>query len=167
MKRIVVLLLFIFVFGLTACGGGNDMDMNMPMSDTLEVNRVWGRNSPMAAPNGAFYMVIANGTDEDEKLLSASADICGVTELHEMYTKENDVMGMRPVPDGFINVPAGEASELKVGGLHVMCIDKNEAFEVGQEIPITLVFENAGEMEVVAEIREEAMEMDHDMDHNK
>ena len=165
MKRFLVLGLFIVMLGLVACGGDEESsDMDMQMSDTLEVTHIWGRNSPMAAPNGAFYMVVTNGTDTDDKLLSASADICGVTELHEMYAKENNVMGMRPVPDGYISIPAGEMAELKVGGLHVMCIDKTESFEIGQEIPITLVFESAGEMEVIAEIREEAMEMDMDMD---
>lgn len=165
MNRIATLILLILMLSLVACGGDADdehMEMDTPMSDTLEVTGVWGRNSPMVAPNGAFYMMIANGTDSDEKLLSASADICGVAELHEMYVKENDVMGMRPVPDGYIAIPAGGSAELKVGGMHVMCIDKTESFELGQEIPITLVFENAGEMVVTAEIREEAMEMDMD-----
>ena len=167
MKHIITLILLTFMLGLVACGSDNEeAEMDMPMSDTLDVTHVWGRNSPMAAPNGAFYMLISNNTDEDEKLLSASADICGVTELHEMYTKENNVMGMRPVPDGYVSIPAGSSAEFKVGGMHVMCIDKIEAFEVGQEVPLTLVFENGGEMQVVAEIREEAMEMDmeHDMD---
>ena len=103
MNRIATLILLILMLSLVACGGDADdehMEMDTPMSDTLEVTGVWGRNSPMVAPNGAFYMMIANGTDSDEKLLSASADICGVAELHEMYVKENDVMGMRPVPDG-------------------------------------------------------------------
>ena len=163
MKRFTTLVLLVIMLGLVACGGNEEeSSMDMPMPDTLEVTHVWGRNSPMAAPNGAFYMVIANGTDADEKLLSASADICGVTELHEMYAKENNVMGMRPVPDGYINIPAGEMVALKVGGLHVMCINKTDAFEIGQEMPITLVFENAGEMQVIANIREEAMEMNMD-----
>ena len=169
MKRFLILSLLVVVLGLVACGGDSEeseMGVPMPMSDTLEVTHIWGRNSPKVAPNGAFYMVIANGTDADEKLLTASADICGVTELHEMYAKENNVMGMRPVPDGYISIPAGGMTELKVGGLHVMCINKTDAFEIGQEIPITLVFENAGEMEVVAEIREEAMEMDMNMEHD-
>jgi len=165
MKHIIALILLILTLGLVACGGDNEeTEMDMSMSDAVEVTGVWGRNSPMATSNGAFYMVITNGTDEDDKLLSASSDICGVTELHEMYKKENDVMGMRPVPDGYISIPAGGMAELKVGGLHVMCMDKTESFEIGQEIAITLVFENAGEMEVIAEIREEAMEMDMDMD---
>lgn len=125
----------------------------------LEIMGVWGRNSPMAAPNAAFYMTIVNNTAADEQLLSAAADVCGVVELHEMYMKEADVMGMREVPGGVIDIPAGETVELKVGGLHVMCIDKTRALELGESIPLTLTFANAGERLVTADIREEAMEM--------
>ncbi len=131
---------------LAACGGSGDM----------EVTDVWGRTSPAAAANGAFYMTITNNTGEDDKLLSASADVCRVVELHEMYMRENDVMGMRPVPDGYIALPDGETVALKVGGLHVMCIDKLQEFTAGDAIPLTLVFEKAGTIEITAEIRDMA-----------
>ncbi len=153
MKRITIVFLLAFTLALVACGGKSNS-----ASNTLDVSGVWGRNSPKAATNGAFYMLINNGTDKDEKLLSASADICKVVELHEMYVKENNVMGMRPVPEGYIAIPAGGSAELKVGGMHVMCIGKNAEFELGLEIPITLVFENAGEVEVTALISEEKPE---------
>ncbi|MBP6803518.1 MAG: copper chaperone PCu(A)C, partial [Chloroflexi bacterium] len=71
---------------------------------------------------------------------------------------DNGAMGMRPVEGGLISIPAGGTVELKVGGLHVMCIDKLRALETGEQIPLTLTFANAGEMVVNAEIREEAME---------
>ncbi len=150
MKRLMMLVLFTAVaLGAAACSGGG--------SGALEVQDVWGRNAPAAAPNAAFYMTIVNNTGEDEQLLGASVDLCGATELHEMYDKGNDVMGMRPVPGGVIDIPAGETVELKVGGLHVMCIDKDRALEIGEEIPIKLTFANAGDRQVTAEIREGAM----------
>jgi periplasmic copper chaperone A len=55
---------------------------------------------------------------------------------------------------------------LQRGGLHVMCIDKTGEYTVGQMIPVTLQFQNAGTIEVQAEVVApgEAMEMDdHDM----
>lgn len=150
MKRVFLLVFFAsLIIGSAACSGAD--------AGQLEVKDVWGRNSPMAAPNAAFYMTIVNNTDKDDQLISASADLCGVTELHEMYDKGEGVMGMRPVPGGAIDIPAGETVELKVGGLHVMCIDKQHALEIGEEIPLTLTFANAGEMQVTAEIREGAM----------
>lgn len=160
MKQFKLMFLFVFVAMLmAACTGGG--------SGELEVNGVWGRTSPKAAANGAFYMNVVNNTNEDDTLLSATSEACGVVELHEMYMKENDVMGMRPVPGGTIPVAAGETVELKVGGLHVMCLDKQVEFTVGDEIPVTLTFENAGEMEVTAEIQDTAegnMNMDMEQD---
>lgn len=139
---------------LAACGGGGE----------LEIQEAWGRTSPMASQNGAFYMTIVNNTGQDEQLLGAAAEVCGATELHETYMRENDVMGMRQVPNGVIEIPAGETVELKVGGLHVMCIDKASEFNAGDEIPITLTFANGGERTVTAVIRDMAPDMDMDMD---
>jgi len=153
MKRVAVGWFVLWLALLAGCSSAGS-----ETAGTLEVKNVWGRNSPSAAPNGAFYMTIVNNTDEDEQLLGAAADVCSVVELHEMYTMDNGAMGMRPVDGGIINIPAGQTAELKVGGLHVMCIDKTQAFESGQQIPLTLTFANAGEMVVNAEIREEAME---------
>ncbi len=123
----------------------------------IEIENVWGRSSPMVAQNGAFYMTVTNNSGVDDELLAGKTDACGTVELHEMYMKENDVMGMREVPGGKIPVPAGETVELKVGGLHVMCIDKQAPFEVGDKIPISLEFTNAGEIKVTADIRESEM----------
>ena len=151
MKRTILLILFLFLLVTVGCAtsGGN--------AGEIVIENVWGRSSPMVAHNGAFYMIVTNDTGEDDELLAAKTDACGTVELHEMYMKENDVMGMRQVPGGTIPVPAGETVELKVGGLHVMCIDKQAAFEVGDKIPISLEFANAGEINVTAEIRESEM----------
>ena len=162
MKRVmllIVILVFLVSVGCTASGEG---------SGEIEVENVWGRNSPMAAQNGAFYMNITNNSGEDDELTGAMADACGAVELHEMYMKENDVMGMREVPEGTIPLADGETVELKVGGLHVMCIDKQAEFNIGDEIPLTLEFANAGEMELMVEIREsETSEMEMDMENQE
>lgn len=141
-----ILLLLAVAFTAVACGGSED--------EGVTVTDPWGRTSPAAAENGAFYMMLTNNSDTDDTLLSASTDACGMVELHEMYDKGDGVMGMRPVEGGSIPVPAGSSAELKPGGLHVMCMMKQVDFEAGTEIPLTLTFENAGEMEVTAEIRD-------------
>ena len=143
-KRILITtLLLLTAVLLTACGNNG-----------IEVEEVWGRTSPMAAANGAFYMTITNNTDADDALVGARADVCGTTELHEMAMGEGGVMSMNPVPDSRIPIPAGDTVMLEVGGLHVMCLEKAEQFDIGDEFPILLTFEEAGEMEVMAEIRE-------------
>ncbi len=152
MKRINLIILLLIFLMTVGCNSANGT------SGEMEIENIWGRNSPKVAQNGAFYMTITNNSGIDDELVGARSEACGVVELHEMYMMENDVMGMREVPGGTIPVPDGETVELKVGGLHVMCIDKQTAFEVGDEIPITLEFTNAGPMDLMIEIRESAME---------
>ena len=145
MKKALFLLALLLLTAV-ACSGSED--------EGITVTDPWGRTSPAAAENGAFYMMLTNNGSSDDTLLSASTDACGMVELHEMYDKGDGVMGMRPVEGGNIPVPAGGSAELKPGGLHVMCMMKQIDFEAGTEIPITLTFENAGDMEVTAVIRD-------------
>jgi copper(I)-binding protein len=55
-------------------------------------------------------------------------------------------MRMRPVPA--IDLPAGQAVQLAPGGLHLMLIGLTQALNQGGRVPVTLVFERAGEVEV-------------------
>ncbi len=120
----------------------------------ISIENAWGRPSPKVATAGAFYMLIKNNGGEDDKLVAGESSACGVVELHESYMTEEGAMGMRPVEGGGIEVPAGGEAELKIGGLHIMCINKLEDFEVGAVLPLTLEFEKSGEMTIDVEIRE-------------
>ncbi len=59
-------ILILLVVGLVACSTA---------TGELEVTDVWGRNSPAAADNGAFYMTITNESGQDDKLVAVSADV--------------------------------------------------------------------------------------------
>jgi periplasmic copper chaperone A len=144
MKKIVAVVVLCAV--LAACA---------PAAAKVSAENVWGRESPMVADTGAFYMTLRNPGSQPDKLTAARTEACGVVELHEMYMKDDGTMGMRPVTGGVIDVPAGGNVELKPGGLHVMCLQKKSEFKAGTKIPLTLVFEKAGEVKVEAEIRSE------------
>lgn len=120
----------------------------------IQIENAWGRPSPMMASNGAFYMLIKNSGSEADRLVAAQSPACGTVELHESYQTDNGAMGMRPVTGGAIEVPAGGQAELKVGGLHVMCIDKKENFQPGAKLPLTLTFEKSGDKTIDVEIRQ-------------
>lgn len=120
----------------------------------IQVEGAWGRPSPMMTNAGAFYMLIKNSGTDADKLVGGQSNSCGTVELHESYKTDDGMMGMRPVTGGFIEVPAGGQAELKVGGLHVMCIDKQDDFQVGAKIPVTLNFEKSGAKTIDVEIRE-------------
>ena len=61
---------------------------------------------------------------------------------------------MRPVEGGGINIPAGGSTELKMGGLHIMCINKLQDFESGSNLLLTLEFEKSEPITLDVEIRE-------------
>jgi copper(I)-binding protein len=119
----------------------------------IKIEGAWGRPSPKVAAAGAFYMLIKNNGTEDDVLISAVSPSCGAVELHESYLTEEGAMGMRPV-EGGIEVPAGGQAEFKMGGLHIMCIEKLDDFDVGAVLPVALTFEKSGEISVDVEIRE-------------
>ena len=119
---------------------------------SVSVEDAWGRTSPAAATNAAFYMGIEGGSEADT-LVSASSDACGMTELH-ISVMTDGVMSMQHLPDG-ITVPAGETVMLEPGSFHVMCIDRQKDFVAGDTVPLTLEFSGAGTVSVDAEIRDE------------
>ena len=144
-KNLIVLgLLVLLVTSIAAC---------QATPPEIFVDDAWGRSSPKVATAGAFYMVIRNAGGEADKLVSASSDACGTVELHESYDKGDGVMGMREVPDGFIEVPANGEVELKMGGLHIMCIDKLSNFDAGNVFSLTLNFEKTGEKQIDVPIK--------------
>jgi copper(I)-binding protein len=146
---IFVGILALLVLSLAACQSSSGPE--------ISIEGAWGRPSPKVAAAGVFYMTIKNTGSEADKLLSASSSSCGVVELHESYDMGDGVMGMRPVEGGFIEIPAGGQAELKMGGLHIMCIDKLDDFTEGAVLSLTLEFEKSGEMAVDVEIRQPDM----------
>ena len=65
---------------------------------------------------------------------------------------EGGVARMRELVDG-LPLPAGTTAELKPGGHHLMFIQPTRALPAGEQVDATLVFERAGRMPVVFEVR--------------
>ncbi|MEM9342620.1 MAG: copper chaperone PCu(A)C [Pseudomonadota bacterium] len=107
---------------------------------------------PMAFPTaataqaGAGYFSVTNTGSEDDRLIGIQADFPKVS-MHGTR-KEDGVMSMFEVEA--IDIPAGETVALEPGALHVMFMGLGgDPFEVGETIPATLTFENAGDVDVV------------------
>ena len=92
-------------------------------------------------------MVLENTGGTDDRLVSASAPIAARVELHTHLDDGNGVMQMREVEGGFA-VPAGGRHVLARGGDHVMFMGLTQGLTDGMRVPLTLVFENAGEITV-------------------
>ena len=155
---VVVALLLLFT---TGCGGSSET--------SIQIDDAWVRAAKAAATEGqdqagtetggmghmsgsisAAYMVITNNSDQPDRLLRASSEAAHTTELHISEIVDG-VMSMHPVES--VDVPANGQAELKPGGLHIMLIGLTGDLVAGEKLPLTLEFENAGKVQVEAEIR--------------
>lgn len=110
----------------------------------IEIEGGFLRASPGMAPTGAGFMTIRS-TGAADRLVGFHTPACTRPELHT-HIDDNGIMRMRQVPA--IEVPAGGMAELKSGGLHLMLIDLVAPLTEGDVVPVTLVFEQAGEVTV-------------------
>lgn len=115
---------------------------------SLVIDHPWVRPSLGRVPNSAAYMTIKNTGAQDDRLVAASTDAAQVVELHT-HINDNGIMRMREV-EGGIALPAGETVAFKPGGLHIMLIGLTQRLEKGGLLPMTLTFEKAGKIEIVA-----------------
>lgn len=99
-------------------------------------------------PVHAGYMTIINRGRTADRLLSATSARARRIELHT-HIREGDMMRMRPV-EGGVAIPAGQTVRFAPGGLHLMIYDVTGRVEEGDAFPITLRFERAGAVDVVA-----------------
>ena len=111
------------------------------------------------------YMTLENSGDTNDTLIEVRVATIPRVELHLSETDANGVARM--IKQDGIPVPAGETVTLKPGGLHVMFMGLNgDPFELGEEIPATLVFEQAGEVEVIFNVEERGADDHKAMDHS-
>jgi copper(I)-binding protein len=111
----------------------------------LRIGHPWTRATAAAGAAGAGYLTIRNTGQQPDRLLRAESALAGTVELHTM-TMDQGVMRMRPVSE--IAIPPGHEVKLEPGGLHVMLLDTRRRFQQRERVPLTLVFERAGRIEV-------------------
>jgi periplasmic copper chaperone A len=143
------------------------------MADGVEVHDAYAIQGMPGGPTAAAFMVIHNHGGAPDRLLAARSDVAARTELHTHIENEDGVMQMVEVVEGF-DLPTDGEILMQRGSHHVMFMGVTAPLEDGQVIPVTLVFETAGEVvvDVVVDLDRMAGDaMDHgamnhgDMDH--
>ena len=120
---------------------------------SIEIRQPWTRATPPTAQAGGGFLVVTNTGGTADRLVGAKSAAAGKVEVHEMKMDGN-VMRMREVEKG-IEIPPGGTVELKPGGFHLMFMQLKAPFAKDAKVPVTLVFEKAGSIDV--ELPVEAM----------
>lgn len=130
----------------------------------IEIHHPWSRATPAGAKVAAGYLSLENKGATADRLISATAEIAGKTEIHEMAVDSAGVMTMRPLAAG-IEIPAGATVKLEPGSFHIMFMDAKRSTTEGESFAGTLTFEKAGTVNV--EFVVEAMGGEPEHDHTK
>lgn len=113
---------------------------------SLRIAQPWSRATPAGARVAGGYLTVTNGGPAPDRLIGGSAAFAERVEIHEMATT-NGVMTMRALGNGLTIAP-GQTVELKPGGLHVMFMGLRSPLSQGQNVKVTLEFEQAGKVEL-------------------
>jgi len=137
-----------------ACGGDDDDDANGGSTPAatdgtelgdLTISGQWVRTTTNDV--AAAYLVVKN-TGAADTLVKVSTPLTAMVQLHEVIT-EGSTSKMQEKPGGF-PVPANGMLELKPGGFHIMMMGLEKPVTEGQEVSLTLTFEKAGDVTIVA-----------------
>jgi copper(I)-binding protein len=112
----------------------------------IEIGQPWSRATPPTAESGGGYLVLKNTGTTPDRLIAVKSPAADRVEIHEMKMDGN-IMRMREVEKG-IEIPPGATVELKPGGFHVMFMGLKAPFAKEAKVPLTLVFEKAGSIDV-------------------
>ena len=118
----------------------------------LVIEHPVARATTAMAMTGAGYFVIMNNGTEGDRLMEITANFPRVM-MHDTKTDDGIAM-MFHIEDG-VAVPAGGTVTFEPGSKHVMFMGLNgDPFEIGEEIPATMNFEKAGELDIVFVVEE-------------
>lgn len=130
-------------------------------SGHIEVTNAYARATDAMSemPSGKFmtgvFFEIKNNHDDQLVLVGGSASIAENVEVHEVVDGE-----MRPKQGGLV-IGAGSTEILKPGGNHVMLIGLSEALLPGDEVTVTLTFDNGESLDVTAPVKVVNLDQEH------
>lgn len=132
------LMLFLTITGLSAPA--------LAGSGDVEVEGAWSRASIGVNRPGAAYMTIRNTGDTAATLTGLATPLAMMPEFHETRTNADGVSSMTPA--GEITIAPGESVALEPGGLHAMLMRLQEPMAEGEAFPLTLLFDDGGQVTV-------------------
>ena len=140
----------------------------MPVfASDIKVMDAYARSASPGAVTGAAFMHLTNTGAAEDRLIAVASPAAEKVELHTHEEDANGVMRMLHVEDGFA-LPAGQTLILERGGKHVMLMGLTAPLTQGEMVPFTLIFEQAGEIEIDVPVdleRKGGHSMGHGSDH--
>lgn len=105
----------------------------------VTASNAWARATAPGQKTGAAYVTLRS--TGDAKVLGVSSSAAGRAELHTSMIMSG-VASMHPMDA--LELPAGQAVELKPGGDHIMLMELRHPLRHGEKLPLVITVEEAG-----------------------
>jgi copper(I)-binding protein len=109
----------------------------------------WARAMPLiqdadqTPSNSAIYMTLQNRGPVSDRLLGGRTPAAAAVEVHQSMLVD-DVMRMQRLEG--LELPPDSSVELKPGGIHLMLLGLTGSLEEGDELELTLSFQQSGDL---------------------
>jgi copper(I)-binding protein len=121
----------------------------LAQAPALVVQEAWTRQAP-GSDVAAIYLTMRNPSTKPIVIVGVESSVASHAMIHETKT-ESGQSRMRPHEQ--LVVPPGETVKLEPGGLHVMLHGLTQPVAVGQSVPLVLLLDGGGKVQVAAVVR--------------
>ncbi|MFA5627865.1 MAG: copper chaperone PCu(A)C [Thiohalomonadaceae bacterium] len=143
------------------CGG---LLVSLANAAEVMVENPWIREAPPAAAALGAFMVLHNHADKPMVLVGAETAVANEVQLHRTVI-ENDTAKM--IHQTSIEIPSHGSLEFKPGDYHLMLMKPKQVLKAGEQVEITLQFEDGSRVPASFEVRSGmGMPMDHGSMHH-
>lgn len=120
-------------------------------ASTVTVSDQWVK----AVPSGmtGLFGTLKNSGDREVTVVSAASPVAGQVELHEVVGQPGGSALMRAKDGGFA-IPANGTHILAPGADHVMLMDIKEPLQAGNDVEMTLTFDDGSTLPFTAQVRD-------------
>ena len=122
-----------------------------PAAEAITLTDAWAKSADEGMT--AAFGMLANTSDQDVTITSATSPAATMIELHETVDDGTGQMVMREVEGGFV-IPAGGMLDLAPGGNHLMFMGLTAPMAAGDEVTITLTFSDGSTTEFTAPVKD-------------
>ena len=123
----------------------------MTRYDALAVMNAWVKVPPYEGADVlAGYLTLVNTQDQPLTLVAVRSELFADVEIHEMTMAEGR-MRMRELPS--LAVPASGQVRLSPGGKHLMLKAPLRELAVGDQVPVTLAFDDGRTQSLILPVR--------------
>lgn len=124
------------------------------------VSHIWTHVNTPAAHANAVYLTVANNGTEADRLIAVEGDFFESAELQAPVVGEDGAL--RTTSLSSVEIAPGQSLTFQPGGVQIILVGLQESFFEGDHFHLSLVFEQAGSLEVEVEVEGHGHSEDHE-----